>query len=146
MSGPVAYDRDVVLAKIDIVRRCLAAIAEATGGNPEALGDWMVRDVFVLNLERAVQAVIDLVQHLIAANDWGLPDSSRGAVEIASRHGIFDAALARRVIGMVGFRNIAVHEYRALDDNVLRSILTDRLSDLERAAQAIHAATLGQER
>jgi len=144
VSAAVQYDQDVILAKIDIVRRCLRAIAEATGGDADKLYEWMVRDVFVLNLERAVQAIIDLIQHLLAANDWGLPSSSKHAVEIVAQHGIFDQDLAQTVVGMVGFRNIAVHDYRALDDTILRGIFTDRLTDLERAAQAVHAVTLGQ--
>ena len=144
MSAAVRYDRDVVLAKIDIVRRCRRAIAEATGGDPDRLGEWMVRDVFVLNLERAVQAIIDLVQHLLAANDWGLPSSSKQAVEIVTQHGILDRDLAKVVVGMVGFRNIAVHDYRVLDDAILRAIYMDRLPDLDRAVQAIHGATVGR--
>jgi uncharacterized protein YutE (UPF0331/DUF86 family) len=144
VSLAVRYDRDVVLAKMDVVRRCLRAIAEATEGDANKLGEWMVRDVFVLNLERAVQAIIDLVQHLLAANDWGLPNSSRHAVEIVAQHGIFDRDLAEVIVGMVGFRNIVVHDYRSLDDAILRAIYTHRLTDLERAAQAVHGATVGR--
>ena len=33
--------------------------------------------------------------------------------------------------GMVGFRNIAVHNYQSLDGEILRSILGEQLADLE---------------
>jgi len=33
---------------------------------------------------------------------------------------------------MVGFRNIAVHEYAIIDKEVLKAIVTSRLPDLEK--------------
>ena len=33
--------------------------------------------------------------------------------------------------GMVGFRNIAVHNYQSLDGEILKSILDKHLEDLE---------------
>ena len=32
---------------------------------------------------------------------------------------------------MVGFRNIAIHDYQVLDVDILKAILTKRLKDLE---------------
>jgi uncharacterized protein YutE (UPF0331/DUF86 family) len=32
---------------------------------------------------------------------------------------------------MVGFRNIAIHDYQALDPGILKSILSKHLKDLE---------------
>jgi uncharacterized protein YutE (UPF0331/DUF86 family) len=33
--------------------------------------------------------------------------------------------------GMIGFRNIAVHDYATLDPEIVRGIARDRLGDLE---------------
>jgi uncharacterized protein YutE (UPF0331/DUF86 family) len=32
---------------------------------------------------------------------------------------------------MVGFRNIAIHDYQAMDKNILKSILSNNLENLE---------------
>jgi len=38
---------------------------------------------------------------------------------------------------MVGFRNVAVHDYATLDPEVVRGIARDRLGDLEGLADGI---------
>ena len=40
-----------------------------------------------------------------------------------------DAQLAERLRRMVGFRNVAIHGYQALDVRILRSIVDSRLVD-----------------
>lgn len=66
-------DSDIILAKIGIVKRCLARIKETTGLRPESLEDITKQDVFVLNLQRSVQAAIDLAAHVVASEGYGIP-------------------------------------------------------------------------
>jgi uncharacterized protein YutE (UPF0331/DUF86 family) len=42
---------------------------------------------------------------------------------------LIDADVADRMARMVGFRNVAVHDYRKLDLEIVKSIVTDRLDD-----------------
>lgn len=56
-------DRDVVLAKVAAIQRCLKRIQETTQLDPASLDDIDKQDIFVLNLQRAVQAAIDLATH-----------------------------------------------------------------------------------
>ena len=44
---------------------------------------------------------------------------------------------------MVGFRNVAVHEYRELDVEVLKKIIRDHQSDLADFAIVIHGWAMG---
>jgi uncharacterized protein YutE (UPF0331/DUF86 family) len=39
--------------------------------------------------------------------------------------------LSRKMQAMVGFRNIAIHDYQSLDVDILKSILKKHLRDLE---------------
>ncbi len=51
---------------------------------------------------------------------------------------------AANLATMVGFRNVAVHNYRELDLDVVRSILETRLDDLKAfATQLIKVGTNG---
>jgi uncharacterized protein YutE (UPF0331/DUF86 family) len=43
--------------------------------------------------------------------------------------GIVDAELAGRLEAMVGFRNVAVHDYQRLNLDIVRSIGATRLDD-----------------
>ncbi len=130
-------DVDVVLAKIASIERCLARIRDVTGMDPGRLEDLDVQDIFVLNVERAAQAAIDLATHVIAANDWGLADSLADNFTILEKQGVIGGELARRMRAMVGFRNIAVHDYESLDPAILRAILSRHLTDFEKFAAAV---------
>lgn len=124
-------DEDVVLAKVATIRRCLDRIRDVTGGDPKSLEELNTQDVFVLNLQRAAQAAIDLAVHIVAGNAWGLPATLKEAFAILVTMGVVTQDLGKHLEDMVGFRNLAVHDYQALDPDKLKRILTERLDDLE---------------
>ncbi len=124
-------EKDVVLAKISIIRNCLKSIEKATSGLPEKLDDQFTQDVFVLNLERAAQACIDMANTIIAIKGLMMPSSYKQAFSILEREGILSTEISDRMQKMAGFRNIAVHDYQQLNPAILKSILTHRLGDFE---------------
>ena len=82
------------------------------------------------------QAFLDVpFAHLVQQRGLGTPDDSRDAFRRLKHAGVLTEDLAARLLGMVGFRNIAVHRYHQLDMSVLRSILDERLDDLLRFAE-----------
>lgn len=135
----VRHDPDVVLAKLSTIRRCVATVREVRR-NERGLEAWIVSDLMVLNLSRAIEASLDLANHLLAANAWELPRESRHTFEILQRQGVVPAELERQLVGMVGFRNIAVHQYRELDPAIVAAVADSGLADLENFAKAIAAA------
>jgi uncharacterized protein YutE (UPF0331/DUF86 family) len=130
-------DRDVVLAKVATIHKCLDRIREVTDLDPEKLEDIDKQDIFVLNLQRAVQACIDLASHAVAAEALGLPEKVRDNFSILRKKGVVDPELASKMEKMTGFRNIAVHNYQALDLDILKSILSNNLKDLEDFSSAL---------
>ncbi len=124
-------DKDVILAKVTVVQRCLQRIRDVTDLDPEKLNNFDVQDIFVLNLQRAIQAVVDIASHVIAMEGWGVPETFRHHFNILTDKGIMNDKLRYKLSGMVGFRNIAVHDYQAIDISILQSILTTNLKDLE---------------
>lgn len=124
-------DRDIVLAKSASVQKCLRRIKEVTQLQPASLDEMNIQDIFVLNLQRAVQATIDLSVHIVASEGLGLADSVKGNFVLLENAGIINRELSERMQSMVGFRNIAVHDYQELDLNILKAILQNNLKDLE---------------
>lgn len=129
-------ERDVVLAKVATVERCLARIAEVRGRRAE-LTALDVEDLTVVNLTRAAQASIDLAAHVVATEALGLPDSLAANFTLLEQHGMLDSALAARLRGMVGFRNIAVHAYQDVDPRVVESIVNHHSDDLRVFARGV---------
>jgi uncharacterized protein YutE (UPF0331/DUF86 family) len=120
---------DVLLNKAGIIERCLRRVAEEYRGDPARLEVFTHQDSVVLNLERACQAAIDMAMYLVARDHLGVPQDSADAFRLLAAAGRLDPALGDRLRRMVGFRNVAIHEYQALDVRILRAIVETRLVD-----------------
>ena len=129
-------ERDVVLAKVATVDRCLARIEEAREPG-RGLRPVDVEDIVVLNLQRVVQAVIDLASHVVATEGLGLPDSVSGSFTLLENEGMIGAELAERLRKMVGFRNIVVHHYETIDPVIVEAILEKHLGDLRELSRIV---------
>lgn len=86
----------------------------------------------------AIEAVVDVAQHLCATEGWGPPLDNGHAVELLARHGVLDPDLARRLRRAVGFRNVLVHDYVDVDDRVVVDRLT-ALADLHAFGRGVAA-------
>lgn len=132
---------DVVLEKAAIIERCLARIAEEYRGHEAELESNFTRqDAIMLNVLRACEAAIDCAMHLVRVKELGLPGDSRAAFVMLQERDLLDPSLSARMQAMVGFRNVAIHNYRKLDMAVVRAILDQRLEDFRAFVKAmIHA-------
>lgn len=121
---------DVILAKAAIIERCVARVREVHANDDMVLvRDATKQDSIVLNLQRACEASIDLAMHLVRTRRLGVPQESREAFVLLERGGLLEADLAARMSRMVGFRNIAIHDYRKRSMEVVAAIIRERLGD-----------------
>lgn len=128
---------DVVINKAATIERCLARVREEHAGDDRNLDNQTRQDAIVLNLQRACEASIDLAMHLVRRHRLGVPQETREAFDLLAKAGLLPAVLTGPLKQMVGFRNVAVHEYRKLDLAIVREIIATRLTDLQ--AYAGHA-------
>ena len=128
---------DVVLSKLSIINNCLKTIETVTGNQANKLDEMMIQDVFVLNLQRAVQACIDIANYIIAQKGWRLPATYRESFNTLHENKVINKKLSSQMIKMVGFRNIAVHDYQTLDIVVLKGILEHNVDDFKTFRKAI---------
>jgi len=135
---------DVLLNKLATIERCLQRINEEYVGHEDELEDNFTRqDSIILNLQRACEASIDAAMHVVRVRKLGVPQKSRDAFVMLFDAGVLDKGLATRMQAMVGFRNVAVHNYKALDMAILRSVLHGRLGDFKLFAQSTLASVEG---
>ena len=127
----MSVDRDVVMAKAATVDRCVGRIESITGGDSASLADLTTLEVVVLNIQRACQASIDIAMHVTAARRLGVPASAAEVFTMLARDGLIDSESAARLRAMVGFRNIAVHDYEELDPAIVAAIVDKHLLDLQ---------------
>ncbi|MGB3684137.1 MAG: DUF86 domain-containing protein [Rubrobacteraceae bacterium] len=121
---------EVVLNKTAVIERCLERIAEEyKDSEGELETDYTRQDAVVLNLLRASEASIDLAMHTARVEKLGLPQESREAFSLLEESGWIQPDLSHRMQAMVGFRNVAIHDYQKLRLEILKSILENHLDD-----------------
>jgi uncharacterized protein YutE (UPF0331/DUF86 family) len=133
---------DVTLNKAATIERCLARVEQEYDGDFANLEQNLTRqDSIILNIQRACEASIDLAMHLVRKHALGIPQDSRHAFDLLVDAGKLDHQLADALKRMVGFRNIAVHDYQRLNLEVVRAIIERHLLDLRSFAE--HALRSG---
>jgi len=121
---------DVMVNKAASIERCLQRIQEEYAGDSQNLAaNQTKQDAIVLNLQRACETAIDLAMYVVSQRKLGVPQDSGDVFTILQTAGILPPDLANRMQRMVGFRNIAVHEYTRLNLEVVQAIVTKQLED-----------------
>lgn len=121
---------DVLLNKSAIIERCVHRAREeyqAAGANFAT--DYTRQDAAILNLQRACEAALDIANHLTRRHKLGIPQSARSAFELLEQGGLIPGSLAEAMKNMVGFRNIAVHDYQSLLLPITERIITQHLDE-----------------
>ncbi|MCO6427892.1 DUF86 domain-containing protein [Nitrosomonas communis] len=129
---------DIILSKKVSIERCLKQIEKyyrMETGLP-FVKDQLRLDAVAMNLQRAAELTIDIANHLVRIRKLGLPRDSRESFTLLAQAGVIDEEMMRKLQGMVGFRNILVHEYQ--DMQILIDVIEHRTRDLlEFATQAL---------
>lgn len=133
-------DNDVVLNKLESLRRCITRVQEKAPASADVLvKDYDLQDIIVLNLERAVQLCVDIGMHIIGDLDVPMPDTMSQTFETLANSGCLDRATTERMIKAVGFRNTAVHAYQKMDWEIVYRIITRHLDDFRDFSRQIMA-------
>lgn len=83
----------------------------------------------------AIEAAIDIGNHVIAQNDLGTPEDYADVFRILGAAGAFPQEFTAELVNMAKFRNRLVHLYWNVADQELHRILTTRVDDLEKFLQ-----------
>ena len=106
---------DVLINKAATIERCVRRAREEYAADPAGFSSNYTRqDAAILNIQRACEAALDMGQHLIRRERLGVPQSARDIFTLLAQAGWIEPTLAEGLKRMVGFRNIAVHDYETL--------------------------------
>ena len=134
--------RQVVDARLDSLGHCIARIESKKPFTLEQLQkDFDLQDIVSVNLERAVQSAVDIALLVIAElPNVSAPQSMVAAFDrLWQQDVVRDHALVERLKKAVGFRNILVHEYAAVDWQIVHAVAHKGLGDLQAFGAVIDA-------
>ena len=119
-----------IIAKFDQIRENIQLIEENLSNNYvefEKLG--IVKDGIYKRYEYSVELVIDIISLINTELKLGIPNGTNDIIDQLLKNEILDEKLASIIRGMKGFRNILVHRYGKLDDEIAYQIIITHLSD-----------------
>jgi len=88
-------------------------------------------------LQLAAQATIDLAESVISAKGLRKPGNMGESFYVLNEEGIIDNDLTQELVKMVGFRNVIVHDYEEVDDEIVYDVLHNKLKDIEKFLEII---------
>ena len=88
-------------------------------------------------LQLAIQAVLDVSNHIVADMNLNLPADNKELFELLARRKVLSVRLSRKLAPMAGFRNLLVHEYMEIDRHRVYATLKDDLGDFELFIKAV---------
>lgn len=77
----------------------------------------------------AIQAVFDIANHIISYQEWKEPETYRETFSILASHGVLPDEKIADYQNMASFRNMLVHHYDKVDDEVVYGIFKNKLDD-----------------
>ena len=128
---------DVIISKIESMERCISRVYEEYDGNRANLDNFTKQDSIVLNIQRACELSIDMGNYIISLNRFRTPRVSRDVFEILKENNVIDQSLCVNLQKMVGFRNIAVHDYHQIDISILDSVINYNIEDFKKFVSAV---------
>ena len=129
---------DVLINKAATIERCVARAREEYLRDPASFAtDFTRQDAAILNIQSACEAALDMGQHLIRRERLGVPQSARDVFSLLAQSQRIDPALADNLKRMVGFRNIAVHDYQALQLPIMVAIIEKHLEEFLHYSQTL---------
>ena len=121
---------DLIINKISTINKCIERIQyEYKESKGLFKKDFTKQDSIVLNLERASQAAIDIASHIVRIKKLGIPQTNRDVFVFLENHSLISNEISKRMQAMVGFRNIAVHDYQSLNLDIIIEIIEKHLND-----------------
>jgi len=121
---------DVLINIAATIERRVARAREEYAADPDGFAkNFSRQDAAILNIQRACEAALDMGLHIIRRERLGVTQSARDTFTLLAQAHWLTPAVAEQMKRMVGFRNVAVHDYQSLQLPITLNILTLHLDD-----------------
>jgi uncharacterized protein YutE (UPF0331/DUF86 family) len=128
-------DKQKIREKIKVIQRERSLLEDFVGidfeefSSPERIHEYYGA---IHHLQVALQAVLDVSQHIVAQKLLGIYKANRDVFALLSRSGIIPSKLAENLEKAIGARNILVHQYEDVDPLQIYNIIQNNLSDFDK--------------
>jgi uncharacterized protein YutE (UPF0331/DUF86 family) len=123
-------DADLILKKLAFIETCLSELRSLAHAENIA-ADVKERRFVEHTLQICIQAVQDVASHIVSDERLGEPSGNAVLFTLLVQADWLTEKTAVFLRAAVGFRNVLVHGYTAVDPAIVREVLEKRLGDIE---------------
>lgn len=131
-------DEDLIQKRLAFIETCLREL-ESLANVAAIEADIKERRFIEHTLQICVQAAQDVASHVVSDLKLGEPSSQLELFSSLARSGWIAEPLAQSLRAAVGFRNVLVHGYTAVNPAVVRDVVENHLGDFRDFVAAIRA-------
>lgn len=88
-------------------------------------------------LHLAIEELLDIANHIVSFQQWREPTGYRDLILILSEKGLVPADQLTKFQNMASFRNILVHRYETIQEEVVYGIFRNHLADFDQFIRLI---------
>jgi len=125
-------DKERILSKIDELDSYLKEIKQVSPKNFDEYQDIKVKRSCERLLQLGIECIIDICKLFVSGLRLGLPSEENDLFDKMLKEHILCKETVSLLKEMKGFRNILVHKYAAIDDELVFEAITKRLDDFEK--------------
>lgn len=129
----MCIDENKIIKKINTIKKALINLNELAKLKPdEFLSDFKYYDSAKYNLQIAIEAMIDIGNHVISRFNYDPPKTYADTFEILGKNNLLPSDLVNTYKLMAKFYNRIVHFYDDINESEVYNIMQNNLSDFEK--------------
>jgi uncharacterized protein YutE (UPF0331/DUF86 family) len=121
--------------KFELIDECVERLSDIRRDNPSLKkyrSSWKDKDASERNLQKIMEAIIDIGKMVISEKKLREPGNNREVFLILEENKLFPSEFIPLIDRMIGMRNIIVHSYDRIDDEIVYRVLKKNLNDIKR--------------
>lgn len=133
-------DKVVVLRKLSELETYLKQVREFSGITLQLYkADWRTQRIVERTLQLMIETCADIANHIVSDRGMRVPTGYADTFGVLKENEVITADLCGIMEKMANFGNIVVHQYEAVDAEIVLAILKGHLNDFERYRETILA-------
>lgn len=131
-------DKQKILSKIDEINQYLEEIEQVAPSDFEEYESSIEKKRACERiLQILIENVIDICNIITSESKLGMPSDEEDMLKKLAKKGIISGKMEKIIHNMKGFRNILVHKYAEVKDELVFEMIKERLSDFEKFKEEI---------
>jgi uncharacterized protein YutE (UPF0331/DUF86 family) len=128
----------VLRERLRLLNEYVSDLREVQDVDPQTYAEnKLLRRAVERTLHLAVEACLDIGQHIIARERYRLPEDNQDVIVVLGENDVLPDAMLPNLIAMARFRNLIVHDYARIDNEIVLGIVKQHLDDFDAFARAI---------